>query len=318
MSLSQLQRFNDQVYTMVTEMVDQNVRLFNDASNGGLILKSGANPGDYSDEALWAKVANMVIRRDVYASGTVPSASLAHLLKTSVKVAAGTPEISIDQAALDWINRDPDEYALVISEQLAEDILADMLNVAISSCVAATGAVTECVYDATAGTADLSTLNSGAALFGDASSKINVWCMHSKVMHDIWGAAIANANQLFSYGTVQVLQDAFGRPLIMSDSPALVTAGAPDTYHTIGLVQGGVIVEDNGDFNSETPVATGNTNIKRTFQAEWSYNLGIKGYAWDKAAGGASPSDAALATATNWDRYATSHKDLAGVLINSQ
>ena len=29
-------------------------------------------------------------------------------------------------------------------------------------------------------------------------------------------------------------------------------------------------------------VDDGGANITRTYQAEWSYNLGLKGYAWDK------------------------------------
>jgi hypothetical protein len=71
----------------------------------------------------------------------------------------------------------------------------------------------------------------------------------------------------------------------------------------------------NGDFVQNVQTLNGDENIKRTIQSEWSYNLGIKGYAWDKTNGGKSPNDAALATGTNWDRYATSFKDTAGVLL---
>jgi hypothetical protein len=63
--------------------------------------------------------------------------------------------------------------------------------------------------------------------------------------------------------------------------------------------------------------ANGDENIQRSIQSEWTYNLGIKGAAWDKTNGGKSPNDAALATAANWDRYATDFKDTAGVLIKA-
>ena len=43
----------------------------------------------------------------------------------------------------------------------------------------------------------------------------------------------------------------------------------------------------------------------------------MKGYTWDKANGGKSPNDAALALSTNWDRTATSHKDTAGVKVTT-
>jgi hypothetical protein len=61
----------------------------------------------------------------------------------------------------------------------------------------------------------------------------------------------------------------------------------------------------------------GDENITRSWQAQWSYNVGLKGFAWDKTAGGHSPSNAALATGTNWDRFATETKDLAGVIVNT-
>ena len=63
---------------------------------------------------------------------------------------------------------------------------------------------------------------------------------------------------------------------------------------------------------------TGSENIKRTYQAEWSYNCGILGYAWDETAGGKSPTDTAIGTSTNWKKIATSNKDTAGVLLASK
>ena len=62
---------------------------------------------------------------------------------------------------------------------------------------------------------------------------------------------------------------------------------------------------------------TGKENIQRTYQAEWSYNLGLLGYSWNTAAGGSSPSDTALGTPSNWTKVATSNKDTAGVLLKS-
>jgi hypothetical protein len=38
---------------------------------------------------------------------------------------------------------------------------------------------------------------------------------------------------------------------------------------------------------------------------------------WDKTNGGRSPTSAALAVGTNWDRTATSIKDLGGVVLRT-
>ena len=318
MALSDLQVFSDYVYSASTEVLDQQIQLFNAATNGGIVLRSASNTGDYSDEAFWKKIDGLVRRRNAYGSGAVTAKTLEHLLKTSVKVAAGTPPVNIDPGMFRWIQRNPEEAGATIGQQMAGDTLADMLNSILKVFVVASGQISGVTYDGTAGTSSLSTLNSGAALFGDRAQDIGVWVMHSKAMHDIYGTALANSERLFQFGNVQVMSDGYGRPLVMTDSPSLITTGTPDTYHTCGLTSGALVVEQNGDFDSNTESSNGTENITRTYQAEWSYNLGIKGFAWDKTNGGASPNDTALATATNWDRYATSDKDLAGVLVNTQ
>ncbi|MBS9781507.1 MAG: hypothetical protein KGV56_03345 [Gammaproteobacteria bacterium] len=79
-----------------------------------------------------------------------------------------------------------------------------------------------------------------------------------------------------------------------------------------------IVVADNSDFNAVIVNVTGNENIKAEYQAEWSYTVGVKGYAWDTSAGGKSPNDTAIGTPTNWNKIATSDKDTAGVLVVTQ
>lgn len=165
-------------------------------------------------------------------------------------------------------------------------------------------------------------LNKGQAKFGDQASMISAWVMHSKAMFDLYGKNLTNSASLFTYGTVNVVRDPFGKLLIMTDSPALFLDEAGgvgvDYYASLGLVPGGVVIDQNNDFTANEEAKNGDENIIRTYQAEWSYNVGIKGFAWDKTNGGKSPNDAALLTSTNWDKYATSHKDLAGVVVKTK
>jgi hypothetical protein len=320
MALSDLAVFSEYVYSSLSEVVSQQVQLFNAASGGAIVLRQAANQGDYSDIALWAKVSGLVRRRDAYGSGSQAAKELEHLIDTMVKVAAGTPPVNIPPSMFTWIQRNQEEGGAVIGQQLAGDMIADMLNTAIMAYVAALTGETDVIYDYSAtGTAKLVALNSGAAKFGDRANDLRCWVMHSKSMFDMFGAALANTEALFNFGTVNVRQDGFGRPFVVTDSSALVnTAPTPDVYRSLGLVTGGIIVEQNNDFDDNIETANGDENIQRTYQAEWTYNLGIKGYSWDKTSGGKSPNDAALATANNWDRYATSHKDTAGIMVLSQ
>jgi hypothetical protein len=166
-------------------------------------------------------------------------------------------------------------------------------------------------------TIDLQALNAGANLFGDASQKLMAWVMHSKSQADIYGTSLANTNNLFTFGTVSVIQDGYGRPIIVTDSPDLHYTDGPEKYLTLGLTDEALTVEANNDFRQTTETTTGQSNITDTIQSEWSSNYGVKGYSWDKASGGKAPNDAEIRTGTNWPKYVSSDKNTAGVLIKS-
>lgn len=319
MALSDLEVFSEYAYSAMTEVQDQAIDKFNAASQGTIILRSAANQGDYNDTAFWKKISGLVRRRNAYGSGAVTEKVLEHLLATSVKVAAGTPPVRIDPGMMKWIQRSPQEAGAVVGQQMAQDSLADMLNTACLVGRVAISNVAAVVNDISAtGTATLGALNTTTAKFGDRAQAIQAWLMHSKPLFDIYGEALTNANQLFVFGNVQVRQDGFGRVFVVTDSPALRVAGAPDKYHTLGLTAGAIVVEQNSDFTDNVETKNGDENIIRNYQAEWSYNVGLKGWAWDKTNGGKSPNDAAIGASGNWDRYATSNKDLAGVDLVSQ
>lgn len=321
MALSDLQIFSEKMYDSYQETLAYQLELFNAASQGGLVLTSGLVQGDFSTEAFWARIANLVRRRNVYdPTATLTPTKLGMKSTSKVKIAAGSNPVELDGYQFSWILKSMDEAVMVMSKQLAEESMADMVTTAINAFVAAVGAQSTNVYDGSAGVASLAGLNSAASKMGDRAQDILCWVMNSKSAFDIWGAGIANANQLFTFGTVAIRTDAFGRPLIITDNPALVNLTPnPDIYRTLGLTYGAVVVEQNDkDFQSLLVPSVGKQNIQHTFQAEWTYNLSLKGFTWDTTNGGASPSDAALATATNWDKVATSHKDLAGILANFQ
>ena len=323
MALSDLAVYSEYAYSSMTEVLRQRIDLFNAATGGAITLRSAAHQGDFSDVAFFAKISGLVRRRNSYGSGSVAEKNLAHLVDTMVKVAAGTPPVRLDPGQFKWIQQNPEVAGAALGQQLAVDTMADMLNVGLGASYAALSAETAVVYDATGNTSPENTLsfgnlNNGQAKFGDQASTISAWVMHSKPMFDLYGKNLTNSASLFNYGNINVMRDPFGKLLVMTDSQNLVIAGAPNNYAVLGLVPGAVIIDQNNDFTANEEAKNGGENIIRTYQAEWSYNVGVKGFAWDKANGGKSPNDAALLTSTNWDRYATSHKDLAGVIVKTK
>jgi hypothetical protein len=82
--------------------------------------------------------------------------------------------------------------------------------------------------------------------------------------------------------------------------------------------QGGDGGGGNGQAEQETVIfepVTGLENIGYRYQHEYAYTIKVKGFRWDVSGGGANPTDGALGTTTNWDKAATSDKNLAGVRI---
>jgi hypothetical protein len=313
MSLSGMQKFSEFTYSAMTEVLKQNVEAFNQASNGAIMLTDEASIGDHAHEVFFGQISNLVRRRNVNSDDAVTGARLDQLDAVSVKVAAGTPAITLDKSRFRWLQLNPEQGGIAVGEQLAKGAIADMLNTACRAMVAATPAA---LKHSVAATAKLADLNSGAAKFGDASSNLAAWIMHSKQLHDLYGTALANAEQLFNFGNVQIMNDGFGRPIIMTDAPTLITAGSPNTYHALGVVPMGIMVKRNSDFDDSMVETHGKENIGRTYQAEWSYNVGVKGYSF--STGIAAPTDAQLGTAGNWTQVATDNKSTAGVIVTTQ
>lgn len=318
-----LQVFNKQTSTAMTETVAQEVAKFNEASQGAIQLISQPFNGDFDIEASFKAIDGLVRRRNAHGSGTLQAKRLQQMLDVAVKVAAGTPPIRYEKQQYLWMLQNPELAALTIGEQLAKAKVADMLNAGLLAGSSAIGGNAGATHGD--GTADVSfrLLNKGASKLGDRSGAIRAWILHSTSMHNLFDNALTNAENLFRYDGVNVIRDPFGRLFVVTDAPALTGTGgtqeAPTTiYKTLGLVEGGVVVNDNNDFNAELLPITGNENIEYEYQAEWSYGVGVKGYAWDTANGGKSPNDAAIGTGTNWDLIASSVKDTAGVLVKSK
>lgn len=319
-----LEIFNSQVYTAATEIVDQQVEKFNAASGGTIVLSpSGSNVGDYAIKASFGLISGLTRRRDV-ANGTtsVDAVRLQQLKNASVKVAAGTPPVLFERAQFQWVKQNPALAAGTIGTQLAKAMLQDQLNTAIRSATAAISGVSAVKHDisgeATDNLASFKALAKAAGKFGDRMGDIKAWVIHSKAMTDLYVNALTNAEKLFSYGTINVVRDPFGRIFVITDAaPLTATASSTTKYSTLGLVESAVMVQPNGDFDAVMVDTTGKENIQTAYQAEWSYNVGVLGYTWDVTNGGAAPTDTALGTSSNWDKTATSVKDTAGVALIS-
>ncbi|KAF1711067.1 hypothetical protein CSC70_03830 [Pseudoxanthomonas kalamensis DSM 18571] len=310
-----------------SEVIAQAVDKFNAGSNGTIRLTSNRKPGDYDYAAFFKNAGGLVSRQD----------------QTSVAIASGI-KLSQDEYAAIKLNRkigpvewtrsaflkpglSQDAIRVAAGEQVAKDVLADMLNNAIRAGRAAlSGNAANKFTVPTNGTMATTSLVSGLALYGDAASRIDAWVMHSKVAFDLLQYQIAPSNNgdvVANTAVVAASPLTLNRPIIVTDSDALaVTTGsgtaAVTDYFTLGLSADALRVEDTEEEHVVIQEVTGLEQLLIRMQGEFAYNVGIKGFTWDVSNGGKNPSDSALGTSDYWDKVFTSHKDLAGVVIQSR
>lgn len=316
MSLSNMKVFNEYIMPATIETLAQMVEKFNANSNGAIRLTTTGFDGDFYQESFFAAVHSAQRRVDRYASQASASATdLTQLQKNGVKVAGGFGPIRFEPSQLTWLQKPTAEGIEVASRNFAEALLKDQLNTAIAALVAAIenqGADTTVDVSAT-DPVSYGTMNSANALFGDASATIVANVMNGAAYHKLIGQNLANGAQLFVAGNVQVV-DILGRPVIVTDAPGLYEAGTPNLSKVLGLADSAAVVYDGGDVISNVDTSNGQTRIETTMQVDYTFGVALKGYSWDVTNGGKSPTDAELATGSNWDKVATSIKHTAGVL----
>jgi hypothetical protein len=315
MSLSQMQVFNQYIMPATIETLSQMVAVFNEASRGAIRLTTDGFSGDFLQQSFFSAIHSAQRRVNRYAANAAQAATdLTQLKVSAVKVAGGFGPIRYEPSQMTWLDKPTTEGIEVASRNFAEALMRDQVNSAIAALCAAINNVAAVTNDVS-GTAAItfSSINAAHAKFGDASGRIVADVMTGEVYHKLIGQNLANAQMLFRQGDVTIV-DFLGKAIVVTDAPALYVAGAPNKQRVLGLVQGAATVMDAQDLVSNIQTANGQTRIETTLQMDYSFGLALKGFTWDEANGGKSPTDSALATGTNWDQVATSIKDLAGVI----
>ncbi len=313
MAQSDMAAVNTIIQKATIETVAQEVDKFNAASNGAIVLSVDGFAGDFYKQNSFASLAAAQRRVDRYAAnGTVTPTALAQITETSVKIAGGFGPVILEPSQMTYIMEDPVAAIEEISKQASTLIIQDQLNSAIAGAVAAIGNNGVTVTNTIATNITQVGLNGAHALFGDRSQALIAQVMSGAAYHSLIGEALTNTAYLFSAGDVRVI-DILGKPVIVTDAPALTESA--NIGFVLSLVASGLVVNNTADFISNISTTNGNERIESTFQADYTFGLGVKGYTWDEVNGGKSPTDAEIATGTNWDQVATSDKDTAGVLV---
>lgn len=315
MGLTNMQVYNNEIVGTTIELLGQMTNKFNQASGGAIVLSTDGFRGDFDKESFFNQLASAQRRVDRYAAnGAQASTNLTQGELVGVKVGGGFGPVLFEPSQLTWLQSDPGAAIMAISEAFADALLADQLNTAVGAAVAAIENQAALVNDVS-GTGAITqiALNGSHAKFGDSSSMLITDVMTGSVYHRLIGEALNNSNQLFLSSNVRVI-DILGKIVVVSDIPALYEAGTPNKDKVLSLTNRGIIVDNTSDIVSNLETTNGKVRIETTWQADYTFGLKVKGFAWDAANGGASPIDAELFTGTNWDKAVAEDKHLAGTL----
>jgi hypothetical protein len=307
------------IYGGIFEEMEQNLASLTTGSRGTILINDSRVKGDYGYDSFFASISNMIERRvsDTVSDGTATEALEKEYVSVKLKRRAQV-EWTLD--AFKSKQLDPAGFAVVLGREFQKRKLQDMINIGMTAVATALETQAALTNDQSSASITHGQINSAFAKRGDKSFEIAAVAIHSTPYHDLISQALTDkmpaniGGGAIQVGTVPV----FGRAALISDSAGLTDANgsAADTYNTLGLVPGALMIEQS---EPETLIpadlVTGKHNLILRFQAEYVFNLAVKGFAWNVSGGGTNPTDAAVATTSNWTQVDTDDKTLAGVLL---
>lgn len=318
--------YQDQFQAGVIETLTQNANAFNEASRGAIALTTISRRGDYSQQAFFKNVANLVSRRDTTSVADAADLGMTEDEWISVKLNRKIGPVTQTRDAFRKIlaGMTAQEMSLVLGQQAGVGMRIEMLNSSLRAARAALDAQATVSHTvATNGTMTTADLVTGLAKFGDAAGRVVAWVMHSKQFYDLVKEQIAaKIDGISNFNIAQASPVTLNRPVLVTDSDALVVttgsgSAAVTDYYCLGLVGDGIVVENTETEELVVDDVTGKENLIVRYQGEYAYNVGVLGFKW-KLATGANPTDAALGTGSNWEVTRGSPKDFAGLVIQSR
>jgi hypothetical protein len=318
MSINNMVVYNEEIAGTTVELLGQKINDFVAASGGAFIIDTTMFEGDFSSTSFFNQIAGAMVDIDRYAANNDRAATqLTQSELGGVKVAGGFTA-GFEPAQMTYLRKSPDQAIMAIAEGFANALLAKFINQGLAACVAATANIPALVNDVSAGVSGAGALNNVAlnvshSKFGDMSGMLTTVFMTGPAYHKLIEKGLENGERLFVAGNVTV-QSILNKLIVVTDSPALLTTGSPDLLNVLSLTAGGIIVDNTADLITNIETTNGKSRIETTWQADFTYGVKLKGYKWDEANGGKSPTSAELATGSNWDKAVAEDKHLAGTL----
>jgi hypothetical protein len=298
------------------EGTDYYVNILNSASAGTIRYGSELTTGTKKTEAFF-KDFGTIERRDITSDAAQTTEKIERDEHTMFKTFWKLKPVAWSWSAFKTSdNMSVKDVMFMIGKKFAEKKLEYTVRRAISILAAAIKSNANLVVSSDANLT-VGEVLLAKAKFGDAAGRLKALVMHSAAYYTLMAGQMSKdvstiGENLMLYGASPATM---GVPVIVTDNPELV--GADGVYDTMFLTDSAVTLNDNGSATYLAQNIGGHENIKSIMQGEgdmWNY---IKGYQL-KSTVGTNPTEEALDTPSNWEKYESSDKLTAGVVISTK
>lgn len=327
-TLNDFDIYQAQFQTGIFEAVAQNVNAFNAASNNCIVLETEAHEGNFLQVSQYMLGSGLRVRT-LSSVADVSDTPLTRDEEVAPKVSWADGPYASTMDAFAKIGRDPGELSYVLGQQTGNKLSQMMLN---SVCASLKGLLfasdsafgDSCQYDASGLSANdgvtYINLVRAIAKLGDRGQQVMCWLMDGASFYKLTENSVGIVTDLIAGATVaRGMPPSLGKPIIATDSSYLrvdASSVANDKSLVYGLVPGAVRVTVSENARLVVDTVTGKANLAVRYQSEGAFTVRVRGAKWSTAA--VNPSDATLATKTNWTQMASSAKDGPGVLLIAQ
>ena len=298
------------VNTVATEVVRQSIKGLAGMGGGAFNLSTDYHQGDNKNTNGFLELTGLMEDRDPDDTSTNTPKAISTGEITVVKNFWTTGSVEINRSDMLRYGHSTDAFSSIVGEQYGKALVVQMLNRGILACVTALGANADAIAGDGTGALDFDFLNAMNAKFGDASETLGLVVGTGAEYHSLVGTSIAKDVDRIAGATIMDgTTGALGRPFMRTDSPSLdLTAGK---WAMLSLVAGAITLRESEQRDVLLEKFGGKANLRFRFQAEGAFDVGIKGYSFDKSKKGTK---ANIGTGANWTKIATDLKSTAGIV----
>ena len=297
--------YNEEFQTRLLENLVQKIDVINASSNGTIIMSNEDFVGNFMKEAFFGRIANLIERRDITAD-TVAGDKRMNKKENVEVVIDYKSKVFETYENFKRSGQDIGTMTEVVANQFIEELIKRYLNLGVGAAVsAATNNTAMLDQSLTASTANYQHLLKAQELFNDNYDDVAAYVMNTNAYFDLRRDTLATykIDNVAGMQIITGMTETMGKPVIVSNIPALsYDAGSGDLKNRIvALRPSAVVLTERAGRLTRVDEVTDLENLGVRWAAEGSVRMGLRGYAWDVANGGQSPTDAAIATGTNWD-----------------